>query len=209
MFFERVRIERDVGDVIDSFEGTRAWIDLEQTLMQELDLDISQDSDDDDRNHYANASPCHERSTTAIFSGGEVVDDLVGPTRTAEELVSEENSAKNESAGTDGFNLEATQSLLNNDVDEIVSENVVSASVAKDDEGEDAHSIEDNEGDGNDANAHDVIRPGAHSFDYCTNVKSAAVVSQRKKTCVFRHKLPFSHCLFSCPLSFTLLQHSR
>eukprot|EP00986_Skeletonema_menzelii_P000144 scaffold32_cov144-Skeletonema_menzelii.AAC.8 len=175
MFFERVRIERDVGDVIDSFEGTRAWIDLEQTLMQELDLDISQDSDDDDRNHYANASPCHERSTTAIFSGGEVVDDLVGPTRTAEELVSEENSAKNESAGTDGFNLEAIQSVLNNDVDEIVSENVVSASVAKDDEGEDAHSIEDNEGDGNDANAHDVITPGAHSFDYCTNVKSAAV----------------------------------
>ena len=315
--FESGRIERNVGDFINSIEGMSAWIDLEQALIQQLESDTesSTNSEDDDRHHHDNASPCHEISMPAaiIFSGGEVVDDLeVQTTRTANEhaeaiphddiegttsdnavvltttakgddddsnapriypiyqsqppitedirgvnqsgnqseIVSVGKNAENESADTDRpqrvdeelVNMKTIQTVLNNDVDEILSENVVSArSVVN--EGEDVHSVEDNEEDGNDANAHEEIRPGAQhiypsqrsteedsheddasdvvydlfdrppspyvaevipsavpvdldSFDYCANVKSAAVVSLHKKNMYFVMNYPIPHCLF-------------
>lgn len=183
-----------------------------------------------------------------------------------DEVVSVGENAENESADTGGLcqpddeelvNLAAIRDeLLNNDVDEILSENVVLASMVKDDEGEDEHSIDDGEEDDNDINAHEDIRPGAQhiypsqpstaedsreddasdvvydlfdrpaspylaevipeavpayldiDFDYCVNVKSAAVVSLHKTP------LPSPITLFLTAssfylLSFTFPQHSR
>ncbi len=122
----------------------------------------SDGEDDNDGTNTPQIYPIHQSQPpiTGDFQQGDQNENQA-------HFVGESETSENETADIDRsqpvaeqlINMEAIQIVLNNDVDEILSENVVSASVVKDNEGEDA---QDDEEDDTGANTqHGEIRPGA------------------------------------------------
>lgn len=123
----------------------------------------SDGEDDNDGTNTPQIYPLHQSQPpiTGDFQQGDQNENqahFAGESDTAESEIADID--RSQPVAEQLINMEAIQIALNNDVDEILSENVVSASVLKDNEGENAQDDEENDT-GNNTH-HDEIRPGAH-----------------------------------------------